>query len=61
VGTKFNYGLPSAADPDDSQKARFLRSLRLEDLALATACAFGRELAWQRFLSLYRAPLTQTQ
>lgn len=59
VGTKFNYGLPSAADPDNSQKAHFLRSLRLEDLALATACAFGRELAWQRFLSLYRAPLTQ--
>jgi RNA polymerase sigma-70 factor, ECF subfamily len=59
VGTKFNYGFPAATHPDASQKADFLRSLRLEDLALATACAFGREVAWQRFLSLYRAPLTQ--
>ena len=59
VGTKFNYGLPDAAHPDHAQKADFLRSLRLEDLALATACALGREVAWQRFLDLYRAPLTQ--
>jgi RNA polymerase sigma-70 factor (ECF subfamily) len=59
VGTKFNYGFPAAIYPDASQKTDFLRSLRLEDFALATACAFGREVAWQRFLSLYRAPLTQ--
>jgi RNA polymerase sigma-70 factor (ECF subfamily) len=59
VGTKFNYGLPVAAHPDPSQKAHFLRSLRLEDLALATACVLGREVAWQRFLELYRAPLSQ--
>jgi RNA polymerase sigma-70 factor, ECF subfamily len=59
VGTKFNYGLPAAAHPDHAQKADFLRSLRLEDLALATACVLGRELAWQRFLNLYRASLTQ--
>jgi DNA-directed RNA polymerase specialized sigma24 family protein len=59
VGTKFNYGFPAAIYPDASQKTDFLQSLRLEDLALATACAFGREVAWQRFLSLYRAPLTQ--
>jgi len=59
VGAKFNYGLPAAAHPDHAQKADFLRSLRLEDLALATACALGREVAWQRFVALYRAPLTQ--
>jgi RNA polymerase sigma-70 factor (ECF subfamily) len=59
VGTKFNYGLPAAARPDHSQKADFLRSLRLEELALATACVLGREVAWQRFLNLYRASLTQ--
>ena len=41
------------------KKLDFLRSLRLEDLALATACVLGREDAWQRFLNLYRAPLTQ--
>jgi RNA polymerase sigma-70 factor (ECF subfamily) len=28
-------------------------------LALAHACALGYETAWQRFLNLYRAPLTQ--
>jgi RNA polymerase sigma-70 factor (ECF subfamily) len=59
VGAKFNYGLPAAAHLDDSQKADFLRSLRLEDLALAAACVLGREVAWQRFLTLYRASLTQ--
>jgi RNA polymerase sigma-70 factor (ECF subfamily) len=59
VGVKFNYGLPAAAHPDDSQKRDFLRSLRLDDLALATACVLGREVAWQRFLNLYRASLTQ--
>jgi RNA polymerase sigma-70 factor (ECF subfamily) len=59
VGTKFNYGLPADAQADHAQKASFLRSLRLEDLALATACVLGREAAWQRFLDLYRAPLTQ--
>jgi RNA polymerase sigma-70 factor (ECF subfamily) len=59
VGTKFNYGLPANAGADQAQKASFLRSLRLEDFALATACVLGREAAWQRFLDLYRAPLTQ--
>jgi RNA polymerase sigma-70 factor (ECF subfamily) len=59
VGAKFNYGLPAGADPDDSQRGGFLRSLRLEDLALATGCALGREVAWQRFVDLYRRPLTQ--
>ena len=59
AGAKFNYGLPAGAHPDHAQKADFLRSLRLEDLALATACALGREVAWQRFVHLYRTPLTQ--
>ena len=59
VGEKFNYGVPAVAHPDHTRKADFLRSLRLEDLALATACALGREIAWQRFVDLYRAPLTQ--
>jgi RNA polymerase sigma-70 factor, ECF subfamily len=59
VGMKFNYGLPAAVKADAAQKMAFFRSLRLEDLALATACALGREMAWQRFLNLYRAGLTQ--
>jgi RNA polymerase sigma-70 factor, ECF subfamily len=59
VGAKYNYGSPAGAHPDHPQKVDFLKSLRLEDLALATACALGREAAWQRFVSLYRMPLTQ--
>jgi RNA polymerase sigma-70 factor, ECF subfamily len=59
VGTKLNYGLPHGAIPDPAQKTSFLRSLRVSELALAHACALGREVAWQRFLGLYRVPLVQ--
>ena len=59
VGAKFNHGLPPAALPDSAQKAAFFHSLHLPELALAHACALGREVAWQRFLRLYRASLTQ--
>jgi RNA polymerase sigma-70 factor (ECF subfamily) len=58
VGAKFNHGLPPAALSDSAQKAVFFHSLHLPELALAHACALGREVAWQRFLSLYRASLT---
>jgi RNA polymerase sigma-70 factor (ECF subfamily) len=60
VGAKHNHGLPPGAHPDIAQKAAFLRSLHLSELALAHACALGREAAWQRFFALYRAPLTQS-
>jgi len=59
VGEKLNYGLPAGALADSAQRSAFLRGLHLPELALAHACAFGREAAWQRFLGLYRAPLTQ--
>ncbi len=59
VGTKLNHGFPSGTHPDPAQKIAFLRGLHLKDLALAHACALGREAAWQRFLKLYRDPLTQ--
>jgi RNA polymerase sigma-70 factor, ECF subfamily len=59
VGAKFNYGVPPGAHPDAAEKIAFLRGLRLNELALAHACALGREAAWRRFLGLYRAPLTQ--
>jgi RNA polymerase sigma-70 factor (ECF subfamily) len=59
VGAKFNHGLPPAALPDSAQKAAFFHSLHLPELALAHACSLGREVAWQRFLGLYRASLTQ--
>ncbi|MGA3129158.1 MAG: sigma factor-like helix-turn-helix DNA-binding protein [Terracidiphilus sp.] len=60
VGARVNYGLPSGVPADLRQKESFLRSLHLSELALAHACALGRESAWQRFLALYRAPLVQT-
>ncbi len=59
VGAKCHYGLPTETHPTPAQEAAFYRALRLPDLALAHACALGREPAWQRFLHLYRAPLTQ--
>lgn len=59
VGMKCNFGQPAAIDPYSAQQAAFMRGLRVGDLTLATACALGREAAWERFLSLYRAPLTQ--
>lgn len=59
VGEKFNHGFEAGVHPDLAQKAAFLRSLRLSELALAQACALGREVAWTRFVSLYRASLTQ--
>jgi RNA polymerase sigma-70 factor (ECF subfamily) len=59
VGAKLNYGLPPTGQADSAQRSAFLRGLRLVELALAHACALGHEAAWQRFLRLYRAPLTQ--
>jgi RNA polymerase sigma-70 factor (ECF subfamily) len=59
IGTKSNHGLPPEIHANSAQKATFFRALRLPELALAQACALGREVAWNRFLALYRVPLTQ--
>jgi RNA polymerase sigma-70 factor (ECF subfamily) len=59
LGTRRNYGLPNGGVPTAMDVASFFRSLHLPDLALAQACALGREVAWERFLSLYRKPLTE--
>jgi len=59
VGTIHNYGHPAAATPSSERQAAYLRSLRLSDLALARACALGNSHAWERFLTLYRQPLTR--
>jgi RNA polymerase sigma-70 factor (ECF subfamily) len=59
VGSKCNHGLPSDIHPNTSQQIAFYRALRLTELILAQACALGREVAWQRFLTLYRASITQ--
>jgi RNA polymerase sigma-70 factor (ECF subfamily) len=59
IGDRLNFGEPAGVIPDTAQQATFLRGLRLGDLALATACALGRDRAWQWFLETYRGPLTQ--
>jgi RNA polymerase sigma-70 factor, ECF subfamily len=45
--------------PDKSvaKKTEFCAGLRLEELALARACAAGNERAWQDFISRYRQKL----
>jgi RNA polymerase sigma-70 factor (ECF subfamily) len=57
VGEKVNHGLGPGALADAATKASFYRSLHLAELALAHACALGREVAWETFLSRYRSPL----
>lgn len=59
VGSKCNYGLPPGDVATASRIAVFWRSLQLPDLALAHACALGREDAWRLFMERYREPLTQ--
>lgn len=62
-GAKYNYGFSAGfsaeVQPTPAQRESFLRGLKLADLALAHACALGREAAWQQFLTLYRGPLQQ--
>ncbi|HYU47008.1 MAG TPA: sigma-70 family RNA polymerase sigma factor [Terriglobales bacterium] len=44
-------------DASTEQAAEFCANLRLEELALARACAAGHEGAWQDFISRYRQKL----
>ena len=57
VGERVNHGLPPGVVPDAAQKAAFFRSLHLSELALAQACALGREAAWEIFMRRYRSDL----
>jgi RNA polymerase sigma-70 factor (ECF subfamily) len=59
LGAKRNHGLPSEAVPTATDITSFFRALHLPDLALAHACALGRDVAWQRFFALYRVPLVE--
>jgi RNA polymerase sigma-70 factor (ECF subfamily) len=52
VGAKY---LPQGAGPRECDE--LYRSLRVEELALARACAAGSERAWDIFLGRYRAKL----
>ena len=47
--------LPADAQPNEKQA--FLSSLRVEELALARACAAGHERAWEVFLTRFREKL----
>jgi len=44
-------------DASSAEAAQFLRSLQIEDLALAHGCAAGNEHAWEVFLTRFRARL----
>lgn len=43
----------------EAELGQFWRCLRVEELALARACAAGNEAAWTEFLNRYRAALYQ--
>jgi RNA polymerase sigma-70 factor (ECF subfamily) len=59
IGVRYNYNLEPGTRVCRNQIAAFWRALQLRDLALAHACALGRDVAWQQFLARYREPLTQ--
>ncbi len=50
--------LPSSADHREART--FLLTLRVEELALARACAAGNDSAWEIFLTRYREKLYQS-
>src|ERR1035441_6560186 len=51
------YSAHTAPQSSSSQRIDFCASLRLEELALARACAAGNEQAWRDFISRYRQKL----
>jgi RNA polymerase sigma-70 factor (ECF subfamily) len=55
VATKY---LPASATHADARS--FLLALRIEELALAQACAAGNNSAWELFLTRYREKLYQS-
>ena len=59
IGVKYNYGMAPGVSATRTQIVAFWRSLQLHDLALAHACALGRDAAWQQFMATYKEPLTQ--
>jgi RNA polymerase sigma-70 factor (ECF subfamily) len=59
IGRRYCFGHPEKPATQAQEQVRFLRGLRLEDLLLAHACAQGSEIAWERFLLLYRETLYQ--
>lgn len=58
AGAAQSFGT-TAADVPAQQKAAWLRTLRLNDLVLARACAAGNERAWEHFVAIYHEPLVR--
>lgn len=54
-----NFGLPPGATAAKEKQAAYFRSLKLDDLVLAKACAAGNERAWEHFMAVYGQPLTR--
>jgi RNA polymerase sigma-70 factor (ECF subfamily) len=59
IGSRYNFGLAAGLSGDRAQIGNFLRGLQLQDLALAQACALGRDSGWREFMARYREPLTR--
>lgn len=59
IGAKYNYGLAPGVNSVRVQNVAFFRALQLRDLALAHACALGRDTAWDQFIARFREPLRQ--
>lgn len=59
IGTAKNFGQPPGDPASRRQQADYFHALKLADLVLARACAEGHEGAWERFLALYRQPLSR--
>jgi len=59
IGDRYNFGLAPDLSPGPAQIANFLRALQLQDVALAQACALGRDAAWRQFMARFREPLTR--
>ncbi|MEI9970329.1 MAG: hypothetical protein WDM87_17570 [Terracidiphilus sp.] len=56
-GVAWSFGLEKGASPTPRQQADYFRSLRLDDLVLARACAAGNERAWEHLIARHRQPL----
>ena len=54
-----NFGLAPGGAAQLQEQAAFYRSLKLDDLVLAKACAAGNERAWEHFMAVYGQPLTR--
>ncbi len=59
VAAAQNFELPEGTAASRQQQNAYFRSLRLDDLVLARACACGNKRAWEHFVGNYRQPLTR--